>query len=307
VEHPVHLVKLPKVNENMSEATLAAWLVPVGARVDKGAPIASILTDKAEFELEADAAGVMLAQAVPVKSTVPVGAVLAAIGEAGEKVPDLSAMNADVLAAPASRPAAPARREGSADVRATPAARKMAKEAGVNLAEVANTAGGVVREEHVKAFMESASSPKSGAVSRRGADAAMLPAAGVIGIGIDIAEVPRIKSLLEKHPVRAKQRLFTESEVAYCESRPGCTYQHFAGRFAVKEAVFKALGTGWGEGVSWKHVEVWNRPSGAPGVRLKDKALERFLAMGGQGIWVSLSHTDEYAAGVVVMTGKSSV
>ena len=72
----------------------------------------------------------------------------------------------------------------------------------------------------------------------------------------------------------------------------------------MKEAVFKALGTGWGEGVSWKQVEVYNRDSGAPAVRLKRKALERFIQMGGASIWVSLSHTDEYAIGMVVLGGR---
>ena len=127
----MHLVRLPKENENMAEATLGAWLVETGAQVQADTPIASLITDKAEFEIEAETAGVLLARAVPVKSTLPVGAVLAAIGQAGEEPPDLVAMNAEFLGTAAPAPAG--RRRGAGlgdrDVRATPAARRMATEA----------------------------------------------------------------------------------------------------------------------------------------------------------------------------------
>ena len=150
----MHLVRVPKENENMADATVGAWLVEVGREVEADTPVASLITDKAEFELEAGAAGTILAQAVPVKSTVPVGTVLAAIGGPGEELPDIDALNRELLPARKKKRTAGAPRYGAPNVRATPAARRMAREAGVDLAEIAESAGGPVREKDVVAFLQ---------------------------------------------------------------------------------------------------------------------------------------------------------
>ena len=73
----------------------------------------------------------------------------------------------------------------------------------------------------------------------------------IIGIGIDIVDLDRFQRMLDRHGKRFLAKTFSEEEIAYCQSRKNPA-QHFAARFAAKEAVFKALGTGWREGMSWK-------------------------------------------------------
>lgn len=282
----MHELKLTRENENMTEATIGAWLVAEGEPVKADTPVVSVITDKAEFELEAGAEGFLRLQAVPVKSTVPVGTVLALVGAADEALPDI-----DATAESAPQNSAPQ------NIRATPAARRLAKEKNIDLAEVAKTSGGVVREEHIHAYRKD-----KVRVTAASADTQVVRPAGILGIGLDIVEVDRLEKMMTSHTERSRDRLFTEGEIAYCEERK-TRYLHYAGRFAVKEAVFKALGTGWAEGVSWKQIDVWNRESGAPAVRLNGTALERFLEMGGKSIWVSISHTDNHAVAMVVLSG----
>ncbi len=116
----------------------------------------------------------------------------------------------------------------------------------------------------------------------------------IAGIGIDIVGIERIGRLVREHGERFLGRVFTAEERAYCSSRPQPA-QHFAGRFAAKEAVLKALGTGWAEGVRWKQIEVTAAEKGKPEVRLTGRAAELAQAMGVKGIHVSISHSDGYA------------
>jgi holo-[acyl-carrier protein] synthase len=116
----------------------------------------------------------------------------------------------------------------------------------------------------------------------------------IVATGIDIVEVPRVAQMIEKHGSRFVNRVFTPDEIRYCRSR-GVPEQHFAGRFAAKEAVFKVLGTGWGEGVQWGSVEVTHNPQGAPQIILTGRAEEIATEMGIGIIHISISHTAEHA------------
>ena len=117
----------------------------------------------------------------------------------------------------------------------------------------------------------------------------------ILGTGLDLVEVERISAAAERHGERFLNRVFTPGELAYCLPR-AARGQHLAGRFAAKEAVFKALGTGWGGGVAWKHVEVCTAESGAPEVRLSGGAAERLAAMGGSRVHLSITHAGGFAA-----------
>jgi holo-[acyl-carrier protein] synthase len=112
--------------------------------------------------------------------------------------------------------------------------------------------------------------------------------------GIDIVEVPRIARMLREHGERFLERCFTAAEREYCLAGKRRD-EHLAGRFAAKEAVLKALGTGWKNGIAWTDVEVVRDQSGAPSVRLRGPAA-RLAAERGIGAWsLSLSHTAGYA------------
>lgn len=124
----------------------------------------------------------------------------------------------------------------------------------------------------------------------------------ILGIGLDLTDIPRLERLLERHPRRAYERLFTPREIAYCTStsRPG---QSFAARFAAKEAFFKAIRRGWGQGVTWTEVEVISAPSGAPHLELHGGARLRAEALGVHRVHVSLTHSGDVAAAFVVIEG----
>ena len=89
------------------------------------------------------------------------------------------------------------------------------------------------------------------------------------GIGIDIIEIESVKKSMEQSK-RFAQRVFTENEIIYCESNAN-KYQHYAARFAAKEAMMKALKTGWNNGIQWKQIEVINGASGAPTIVVKGR------------------------------------
>lgn len=110
-----------------------------------------------------------------------------------------------------------------------------------------------------------------------------------ISIGVDIVEVPRVERLIRKYE-RVQERLFTEPEIHYCRARRNC-YEHMAARFAAKEAVLKALGTGLGSGMRWTDVEVVNEEGGRPYVRLGGAVAAFAERHGVQQLEVSLSHT----------------
>jgi holo-[acyl-carrier protein] synthase len=124
----------------------------------------------------------------------------------------------------------------------------------------------------------------------------------IIGIGIDLVEVGRMEALIGRHPERALGRLFTPAEAAYCRGsrRPA---ESFAARFAAKEAVFKALGTGWGGGAAWQEIEVSKGSAGPPRLELRGRTAEIARERGVTRTHLSLTHTDHIAAAYVVLEG----
>jgi holo-[acyl-carrier protein] synthase len=122
----------------------------------------------------------------------------------------------------------------------------------------------------------------------------------IVGIGFDLVALPRFAALLERHRERALRRLFTEDEARYCLSRVD-PIPSFGARFAAKEALFKALGTGYQAAGGWRSVEVLRDPAGAPALRLHGPTQARFREHGATHAHLSLSHTAEHAAAFVVL------
>lgn len=125
-----------------------------------------------------------------------------------------------------------------------------------------------------------------------------------IAHGVDLVEVARVAELLERHPQRARERVFTESELGYARGLKR-EMEHLAARFAAKEAVLKALGTGWSGGIAWTDVEVTRNASGAPGVALHNRAAQIADRRGVTEWLISLSHTDSHAIASVIALGSS--
>ena len=124
----------------------------------------------------------------------------------------------------------------------------------------------------------------------------------ILGTGLDLVEVARIADLAARHGERFLKRVFTPAELDYCLPKAARDV-HLAGRFAAKEAVFKALGTGWSETVSWKQVEVLANASGAPEVKLTGGAAGRLAALGGKRVFVSITHDARLAAASATIEG----
>lgn len=122
----------------------------------------------------------------------------------------------------------------------------------------------------------------------------------IVGIGIDIIEVTRIREVLLRTP-RFRERVFTHAERAYCDSRSAVAAQHYAARFAAKEATLKALQTGWRGGIGWQDVEIAARDSGAPYLILHGLVLELFNTSGATAAHLSMSHTSEHAIAEVIL------
>lgn len=122
----------------------------------------------------------------------------------------------------------------------------------------------------------------------------------IVGTGIDIAEVPRIAEAIQRHGERFLRRVFTEGEMAYCDSKAN-RIERYAARFAAKEAGMKALGTGWNHGVRWRDVEVCRQPGGRPTIAFHGKAAEVAARLGTKNIALSLSHTAEQAIAQVIL------
>lgn len=116
----------------------------------------------------------------------------------------------------------------------------------------------------------------------------------VFGIGTDIVECDRIQGMIDKHDDLFIDRVYTPKEIEYCSNRKAST-QHFAGRWAAKEAILKALGTGWAKGVSWTDIEIRNEMGGKPKVLLGGGARELCEQHGITDILVSISHCQDYA------------
>ena len=122
----------------------------------------------------------------------------------------------------------------------------------------------------------------------------------IISIGIDIIEVARVREVLLRTP-RFIERVYTSSERAYCESRGAVSAQHYAARFAAKEATLKALGTGWSGGVAWQDIEINALSGGAPLLIFRGRVRELYEQSGATAAHLSMSHTSEHAiAGVIL-------
>ena len=121
----------------------------------------------------------------------------------------------------------------------------------------------------------------------------------IIGLGVDIAEVGRVKAAIERHGETFLRRLYTPAEREYCE-RFKNKYERFAGRFAAKEAAMKALGTGWSRGVRWVDVEVVRQRGGRPTVKLHGEAGKIADDLGVKNIALSITHTADQAFAQVI-------
>jgi holo-[acyl-carrier protein] synthase len=122
----------------------------------------------------------------------------------------------------------------------------------------------------------------------------------IVGTGVDLAEVPRIRASVERYGRRFVERIFTAAEIAYVE-RKANRFERYAARFAAKEAGMKAIGTGWRRGVRWQDFEVANLPSGKPTLRLYGVAAEVAAGLKVRVVSLSLTHTAELAMAHVIL------
>src|SRR5271168_1841788 len=122
----------------------------------------------------------------------------------------------------------------------------------------------------------------------------------IVGTGVDLAEVPRIRASIERFGDRFIRRIYTAAEIAYVE-RKANRYERYAARFAAKEAGMKAIGTGWKRGVTWQDFEVTNLPSGRPTLQLHGKAAQFAAQLGVKNVALSLTHTAELGMAHVIL------
>jgi holo-[acyl-carrier protein] synthase len=125
----------------------------------------------------------------------------------------------------------------------------------------------------------------------------------IIGIGTDITECLRVARMIERHGELFINRVYTPEEIRYCQHRKQAT-QHFTGRWAAKEAILKALGTGWRSGIAWRDMEIGNLPSGRPVVRVRGGVKEVVEQLGVSRILVTISHCRTHATAYAVAIGR---
>ena len=125
----------------------------------------------------------------------------------------------------------------------------------------------------------------------------------IVGIGLDLVKIARVQALTERWQDRFLQRVYTEDErrTSFAKTSP---YASLAGRFATKEAVLKALGTGWSKGVSWQDIQVLNDSGGRPVATVRGRTEALLQQAGITHIHVSLSHDGEYAVAEVILTNE---
>lgn len=126
----------------------------------------------------------------------------------------------------------------------------------------------------------------------------------IIGLGTDIVEIVRIGRMVERHGELFLNRVYTQGEVSYCQKRKE-SYQHFAGRWAAKEAVMKTLGTGFVRGIHWRDIEVDSQQSGRPVIRLHGGARDLAEQLGIQEILITISHCRAYATATSIAIGTA--
>lgn len=122
----------------------------------------------------------------------------------------------------------------------------------------------------------------------------------IVGIGIDLAEVDRIRAAIERYGTRFIERIYTGAEIAYVESKAN-RYERYAARFAAKEAGMKAVGTGWKRGVRWRDFEVANLPSGRPTLQFHGVAQKIAGHLGVRNTVLSLTHTAQQGMAIVIL------
>lgn len=122
----------------------------------------------------------------------------------------------------------------------------------------------------------------------------------IYGTGIDIVEISRFERFVEENNISLFRRLFTAGELEYCAAKRKCA-QHYALRFAAKEAFLKAMGTGLRKGLSWQDMEVVHDEYGKPGLRLAGEAERLFASRGLTGCFLSLSHDGNCAVASVIL------
>ncbi len=123
----------------------------------------------------------------------------------------------------------------------------------------------------------------------------------ILGIGIDVVSLERLERIHRRHDAAFVRRISRPGEVK--PYRGQALIEHLGGLFAAKEAMFKALGTGWGQGVGFRQVEIRHRESGAPCYRLHGAAAERAAALGVAGMHLSITHERAFAAAVAILEG----
>jgi len=122
----------------------------------------------------------------------------------------------------------------------------------------------------------------------------------IVGTGVDLAEVPRIRATVERFGAKFIERVYTPAEIAYVE-RKANKYERYAARFAAKEAGMKAIGTGWRHGVRWQDFEVANLSSGKPTLRFHGVAAQVADRLGVKNVSLSLTHTAELGMAHVIL------
>lgn len=121
----------------------------------------------------------------------------------------------------------------------------------------------------------------------------------IAGIGTDIVECVRIRKMIDRYGEQFLARVFTEREIRYCQRSKNAT-EHFAGRWAAKEAVLKCLGTGWSKGLCFTDIEVANDPSGQPKIELRAATKDHAESRGIGEVMISISHCREYATAFAI-------
>ena len=122
----------------------------------------------------------------------------------------------------------------------------------------------------------------------------------IVGAGVDLAEVPRIKASIERYGEKFIRRIYTPAEIKYVE-RKANKFERYAARFAAKEAGMKAIGTGWRHGVTWQDFEVSNLPSGKPTLLFHGVAAKFAASLGVKNVSLSITHTAELGMAHVIL------